>query len=271
MMQDPELELLDGWIGALGRGFVLWVAAPEAFHAPLCPALEALGFAVVLRSTLAEAFDAARETPPCCIVCDADLRDGTGLEIGRLLREHADLADVPLAFVTADTDRRIEALACGDCALRADMRPELQAAQIDALCRLAERLEGSEARAPAPHAMTGDAAAIPLATVLSVLGLERHGGILEAVGDGQRAHLEIVEGRAVEGVVGEERVAPLSALRTMLGWTSCRFAFTALPLVGTPPDARELAELCVEALRLVDEQAHLAHTLAPPPPLAAAG
>jgi CheY-like chemotaxis protein len=267
-----ELEIEPGWLGALRAGRILFVADPRAFHAPLCPALERRAFAVTIRSSLGEAIDALREEPVSCIVVDGDLKDGLGLEIARALRAHAAHLRVPLACVTAEVETRIEALAGGaDVALAADDDPDFGAAQIDALVRLAARLtNGAGFRLSPPYALEGDAGVVPLPTLLTALGYERRSGILEAVADGVRAHIEIVDGHGVSGAVEGARGGVLDALRTILGWSHARFAFTSLPLHGAAGSV-DLRTLCVEALRLLDEQRRRARIPAASAQLAAAG
>ncbi len=255
---EPDVEL-DLSPTSRRSEWVLFIGEGTAFHAPICPALEARGFDVVIGTSLADAV-ATRRRRPSCIVCDADYHDGLGLELATALRAHAELLDVPLACISSDGDRRVAALELGaDLALRAEGNADVAAAQIAALVRLVGRIEaGLEFRMPPPHGISGMTKVAPLTTVLTALGHERRSGVIELVTDDSTAHLEIIDGRAVSGAVGGDRVAPLATLRTMLGWSDGRFAFTALPLQGAPEGAAELWALCAEALCLQDEAAHAA-------------
>jgi ActR/RegA family two-component response regulator len=248
------------WPNSRRGAWVLYIGEGTVFHAPICPALEERGLDVVIGSSLADAVDTTRRRPPSCIVCDADYHDGLGLELAGALRAHAVLLHVPLACVSSDTDRRVAALKLGcDLALQTEMGPEAAAAQIAALVRFVGRIETAvEFPKPPPHGISGTTDVAPLATVLTALGHERRSGVIELVADDASAHLEIIDGRAVAGAVGGDRVGPLETLRTMLAWSDGRFAFTALPIHGAPDGSTELWALCAEALCLLDEAAHAA-------------
>ena len=255
--QDSPVSRRGAW--------VLYLGEATAFHAPFCPALEKRGIDVVIGSSLSDALDATRGRPPSCIVCDVDYHDGLGLELAAAIRSHAELLETPLACISSDGDRRVEALQAGaDLALSTEIGADAAAAQIAALVRLAVRMEiGRDFRMPPPHSMSGTTAVAPLTTVLTALGHERRSGVVELVCDDSSSHLEIVDGRAVSGAVSGDRVDPLSIVRAMLACADARFAFTALPLHGAPAAASELWALCAEAARLQDEEANTASSQPP--------
>ena len=255
-MDAAELEMPADRECASETAWVLYVAGDDAVGGPLAIALGRRAFEVVVRTTLGDAIDVVRKRTPACIVCDADLRAGVGLEIARTLREERGLAGVPLVCTSSNADRRIEALhLTADAVLSSNMAPDAAASQIAALVRLGERLQaGPRFRVPGPHTLTGDTSVVPLSAFLMALAYENRSGVLELLGAEEEAHVELVDGKAISGGVGEQKVTALEALRTMLAWGHGRFAFTAFPLHGAPDGALELRALCIEATRLLDEQ-----------------
>jgi CheY-like chemotaxis protein len=113
--------------------------------------------------------------------------------------------------------------------------------------------EPSKDMAPTVTAIEGDLSQMSIATVLTVLEMERRTGIFEVVSKRRRAQLEIASGAVVQGMVGGTRVSALTTLRTMLGWTVGRFSFTPLPAREAPPNRKAIGAFLLEAVRLEDE------------------
>ncbi len=110
---------------------------------------------------------------------------------------------------------------------------------------------------PPPAALEGDLAHVSLATVLSILEMERRSGVI-SVDDGARqaATLDLCFGSAVGGSLGGARVAPLAVLRQALAWPQGRFRFQPGPVADLRgAGARSLGALLIEAMRLADESA----------------
>jgi two-component system, OmpR family, response regulator len=102
-------------------------------------------------------------------------------------------------------------------------------------------------------AIEGDLSQMSIATVLTVLEMERRTGIFEVVSKKRRAQLEIASGAVVQGQVGGTRVSALTTLRTMLGWTVGRFSFAPLPTRDPPTTRKSISAFLLEATRLEDE------------------
>jgi two-component system OmpR family response regulator len=113
--------------------------------------------------------------------------------------------------------------------------------------------EPAKDMAPTVTAIEGDLSQMSIATVLTVLEMERRTGIFEVVSKKRRAQLEIASGAVVQGTVGGTRVSALTTLRTMLGWTVGRFSFTPLPAREAPPNRKAIGAFLLEAVRLEDE------------------
>jgi two-component system, OmpR family, response regulator len=237
------------------EGWVLLIAPPESFHAPLCEALEGRGFGVVIRSSFEEALDACRSAPPRCFVCDGDLEHGTGLAIARALRRDRERGSLPIVCLAADDARREGALAVADAALPKDLAAEAAAVQIDALVRMADRIdEGHEEAASPARAFAGDLAHVSLQTLLDVLSLERRSGTLTVVSDGLRAEFGVADGCVVTARLDGQPEAPLGAVRATLAVVAGRFSFSTERPLAEVSGAADLRELTIEALRLTDEE-----------------
>jgi CheY-like chemotaxis protein len=105
-----------------------------------------------------------------------------------------------------------------------------------------------------PAALEGELAHVSLATVLSLLEMERRSGAIRVDdGGGQTATLDLCFGSAVSGSLGGARVAPLAVLRQVLAWSRGHFRFEPGAVAQMPQGARSLGALLIEAMRLADE------------------
>ncbi len=93
-----------------------------------------------------------------------------------------------------------------------------------------------------------------IATVLTLLELERRSGVLEIMSPGAgQAELHVVDGALAASLLDERHAEPVAALRTALAWTEGRFWFRPSDVVATPAQAHSLSSLLLEAMRLDDE------------------
>jgi len=69
--------------------------------------LKNAGYDVITCSTGAQALTQARKRPPSIIILDLALPDMSGLDLLRQVREHPQLAVVPVIIVTACSDHRL--------------------------------------------------------------------------------------------------------------------------------------------------------------------
>ncbi|MEP7124921.1 MAG: DUF4388 domain-containing protein, partial [Byssovorax sp.] len=134
-------------------------------------------------------------------------------------------------------------------------------AQIGALVQMAARLRVrrdsmiSIAPASVSSAIEGDLGQMSIATVLTVLEMERRTGVFEVVSKKRRAQLEMARGGVIDGAIGGTKVSALTALRTMLTWTVGRFSFKPTAPREVPQSNKSLGAFLIEALRLQDEAA----------------
>ena len=136
-------------------------------------------------------------------------------------------------------------------------------AQVDALVQMAARLRAKRdsplSIAPAAdyssNAIEGDLRQMSIATVLSMLGMERRTGVFEVVSKKRRAQIEIAGGYIVFGTVGGTRVTAVHAMRVMLSWKVGRFSFSPLPPCEVPPGLRTVQAILLDAAKAEDEAA----------------
>jgi DNA-binding response OmpR family regulator len=250
---------------AMPRGLVLVIEDDEWVSRLLQGAIREAGYVVVICATAQSGLDTAIEKMPECIVCDVQLPDNDGFWVARNVRTHHSRVSVtPFLFLSGldDEASRIEGFHVGaDVYIAKPFRVDEVVAQIEALVQMAARLRTRRDSmlslppgAIGGTAIEGDLGQMSIATVLTVLEMERRTGTFEVISKKRRAQLEIVGGAVLEGAVGGTRVSALTALRTMLGWNVGRFAFLPTAHRDAPGTTKaSLGAFLIEAMRLQDE------------------
>ncbi len=238
----------DGWVSSL-----------------LSTAIREAGYDVIVCSGAQEGLDRACSDQPDCIICDVDLPDHDGYWVARNVRTHASRVSVtPFLFLSGldDEKSRLEGFHVGaDVYMTKPFRVDEVVAQIGALVQMAARLRVrrdsmiSVAPDPEGNAIEGDLGQMSIATVLTVLEMERRTGVFEVVSKKRRAQLDMARGGVIDGMVGGTKVTALTALRTMLKWTVGRFSFRPTAQREAPQSNKSLGAFLIEALRLEDEAA----------------
>ena len=250
----------------MSRGLVLVIEDDEWVSRLLESAIREAGYDVVVCATAKTGLESAFEKLPDCIVCDIDLPDTDGYAVARHVRTHPSRVSVtPFLFLSGldDEQSRIEGFHVGaDVYITKPFRVDEVVAQIEALVQMATRLRARRDSmlslppgAPLATAIEGDLGQMSIATVLTVLEMERRTGTFEVVSKKRRAHLDIISGNVMEGTVGGTKVSALAALRTMLGWNVGRFSFVPSTQREAPGmhASKSLGAFLIEALRLEDE------------------
>lgn len=210
-------------------------------------------------------FEMVRSLQPDCILCDVILPDIDGFWVARRVRTEPSLvATAPFLFLTdaEDTESRLQGLNVGaDIYITRPFREEEVVAQVGALIEMANRLRKqhesftSEGPISAPGAaFTGDIAQLSLATVLTLLELERRSGHLKLrSGAGKIAFLELQHGTLSGATLDDQPAEPTPVLREALRWKEGSFTFrnAEISTQGGPREA--IGGLLIEAMRLEDE------------------
>lgn len=255
------------YVDGMESRLVLIIEDDEETANRLAVAIREADYEVVLSVGATEGLDTAIEVKPDCVVCDMDLPDQDGYWVARAIRTHPSPVSVtPFVFLSAydDAQSRLEGFHVGaDVYLTKPFRVEEVVAQVSALVQMASRLrqrrDSMLSMNPGAHynatAIEGDLRQMSIATVLSVLGMERRTGMFEVTSKKRRAQIEIAGGYVVHGTIGGTRVSALAAMRVMLTWKVGRFSFTPLPPCDPPDSHRTVQALLLDAAKAEDEAA----------------
>jgi hypothetical protein len=136
-------------------------------------------------------------------------------------------------------------------------------AQVGALIDMANRLrkqrDAFSSDGPASSmtgaAFTGDIAQMSVATVLTLLELERRSGRLKVRGEGGRvALLELTDGKFASGTLDDKPWNSTELLREVLRWKKGSFSFRGGQGGATDSgEQQKIGGLLLEAMRLEDE------------------
>lgn len=249
----------------MGKGRVLIIEGDEWETVLLAKLLGDAGYDVTSVGQARAGFEQARTLLPACIVCDVDLPDVDGYWVARRVRtEPSAVATTPFLFLTTadDSESRLLGLNVGaDVYMTKPYRNEELVAQVGALIKMAERLrrkrdsfiEGPQSGSESP-AFRGDLAFMSVATMLTLLEMERTAGVLKVQNDDKStAILEIAYGAIASFKLNDRPKSVLDGLREVLRWKHGRFAFRAKPIAVSVANRPRINQLLLEAMRLEDE------------------
>ena len=252
----------------MSAGRVLVVEDDPWVSRLLARALEARGFDAKAVATATEGLALATEGELDCVVCDLSLPDHDGLWLAEHLRT-ADTrgATCPILFLAADDDERtvLDAFHVGaDACMVKPLHIDEAVAQIAALVAMAGRLRERrdsllEADGGGRSSFSGDLAHLSIATVLTLLELERRSGRLRLRGEQGTASFDLDRGALVSAEAAGVVAAPLLVLRDVLRWRTGRFSFRSVTSGDGPAPARpdggrtSIGALLLDAVRLDDE------------------
>lgn len=109
---------------------------------------------------------------------------------------------------------------------------------------------GPVRQTPSTSGSLGD---MSLATVLSMLELERRTGFLTIDGDQERVRFDLLNGSVAGGFVNDQPEDPLEVLRMALGWRTGTFSFYNGQVVPSGYPTRSVGALLLEASQQNDE------------------
>jgi two-component system, OmpR family, response regulator len=249
----------------VAKGRILIIGQDEWESTLLSKVLAEAGYDVHVASEARAGFDQVRALSPDCILCDVNLPDIDGFWVARRVRtDPSRVATTPFLFLTdaEDSESRLQGLNVGaDLYLTRPFRNEEVVAQVGALIDMANRLReqrdvfsSERPTSGSGAAFTGDIAQMSVATVLTLLELERRSGQLKVRSDtGRIAILELNEGTLGLATLDDQVQQPTPVLRETLRWKRGRFTFSTVQAL-TPTDSHQsIGRILIEAMRLEDE------------------
>ncbi|MEI9951101.1 MAG: response regulator [Pseudomonadota bacterium] len=249
----------------MAKGRILIIEQDEWESTLLAKFLAEAGYEVHLATEARAGFDMVRTLQPDCILCDVALPDIDGFWVARRVRtEPSPVATAPFLFLTnaEDTESRLQGLNVGaDIYLTRPFHDEEVVAQVGALIDMANRLrkqrQSFTSESPvssAGAAFTGDIAQMSVATVLTLLELERRSGHLKVRSDsGKVAVLELEHGTLAGATLDEQPAEPSPVLRETLRWKKGSFTFRSAEVTTQGGARQTIGGLLIEAMRLEDE------------------
>jgi DNA-binding response OmpR family regulator len=222
------------------------------------------GFSVHRAGEARQGVLTARELQPDCIICDDELPDIDGFWVVQKIRqEKTRVGSVPILFLTEDLEALQQHNLQVDLFLKKPLNNDEVAMQARALLNMAKRLRekrGDSANPPSTvdgrAALRGDIAQMSVATVLTVLEMERRTGELtvEQTG-GRKAEFGLAEGSMTAAHIAGKSQRAVDAIREVVGWKAGRFWFNPVDRnVGPGVTRHSIGMLLLEAARLEDEQ-----------------
>ncbi|HEY4102402.1 MAG TPA: response regulator [Polyangiaceae bacterium] len=252
----------------MAKGRILIIEQDEWESTLLSKFLGEAGYEVHVATEARTGFDKVRQLQPDCILCDVNLPDIDGFWVARRVRtEPTQVATAPFLFLTDadDTESRLQGLNVGaDIYLTRPFRDEEVVAQVGALIDMANRLRtqreafstdgGPSSSSAGNAAFQGDIAQMSVATVLTLLDLERRTGHLKVRSEtGKVGVLELNEGALAGASLDSKPHDPTQLLREILRWKKGSFSFRGAA-VGPPTGTRQtIGQLLIEAMRQEDE------------------
>ena len=244
-------------------GRILIIEGDEWSAAVLAKMLRDAGYEVELASSARDGFEQALKLEPDCIICDVTLPDIDGFWVARRIRTDAGpVSTTPFLFLTTvdDRDSRLQGLNVGaDVYMVKPVVHEEVIAQVAALIDMAARLRqrreslvSSPVNEP-PAAFAGDISQMSIATLLTLLEMERRSGQLTVERNGESAVFDLSGGGMLRAVLGGEAREPVELMRTVMKWEDGRFSFRVGAAAGTPVRG-SIGAMLLEAMRLEDEQ-----------------
>ena len=254
------------------QGLVLVIENDEWISRLLAAGIRDCHYEVAVCTTAEEGLTIAAEREPDCIICSVNLPDSDGFSVAQRVRTQPSRVSVtPFLFLSELDDQasRLQGFHVGaDVYMTKPFRVGDVVAQVRALVQMAARLRehlSTMISSPPEHAaaISGDLSQLSIATVLTLLEMERRSGTFEVVSKKRRAQLELASGFVLGGTVGGTKVSALAGLRTMLGWNVGRFFFEPSAPKSPPAEEKSLSAFLMEAMRLEDEAARAELDLPP--------
>jgi CheY-like chemotaxis protein len=226
--------------------------------------LEKRGYSVQTAQDGDEALAAAGVRTPDLIISDVMMPRMDGWAFVRALRARTEFAFTPVIFLTAlgSDEDRIRGFKLGaDDYLPKPFRFEELDLRIAKLLRRRPDIEqevrskaGAETKDETPAGIHGTLDSVGLASLLTILEMDRKTGVLEIAAPANTGRIYIRKGRIVKAVI-EDQPEPRNAeaVYFCLGWTNGRFRFSTSDVDIKDEVNASTTHLLMEGARRLDE------------------
>ncbi len=241
---------------------MLIIADDDWMSALLERYLSDAGFEVHQAHEARAGLKAACELPLDCIICDEELPDIDGFWVVQKIRaEKTRVASVPILFLTSDLEALQRLNIGADLFLKKPLSNDEVAVQVRSLLNMSSRLREKRRDSSPPGstadgaaALRGDLAQMSIATVLTVLEMERRTGDLSVEqSGGVKARFGLREGSLTSVELAGGPHDFVRATQQVIAWKSGRFWFTPSDPAPTSASGQSIGMVLLEAARLEDE------------------
>lgn len=196
------------------------------------------------------------EQTPDIILTDVQMPRMDGWQMVRLIRARANLAKVPIIFLTSlssEADRLVGYRLGVEDYLTKPHDPYDLMLRVDRVVLRAEQIQRTEAKGDR-DALRGDLSQVSIQSVLSFIEMERRSGTLR-IGPVEHARLEIREGRILRAHLSSlAKATPRGQVFKILDIAQGRFEFVQGNVEGPDEIQLPISNLLLEHARLRDEK-----------------
>ncbi len=237
--------------------------------------LEKRGYSVETAVDGEDALARALARPPDLLITDVMMPKIDGWSLVRQLRSHAELAMLPVIFLTAlsSEDDRIRGFRLGadDYVTKPFRFEELDLRVAKTLRRTAQTVQETREQINT-SGLRGDLTQVGLSSLLVLIEMERKTGLLQLrTQDGTSAQILVREGRVVHARLdASEEPVDAECVYYLLTWGAGEFEFVTCVVEGVDRVNVSTTHLLMEGARLMDEsnEPSASATIATIPPIA---
>lgn len=221
--------------------------------------LEKRGYSVETAVDGEDALQRALARTPDLLITDVMMPKMDGWSLVRQLRSHAELAMLPVIFLTAlsSEDDRIRGFRLGadDYVTKPFRFEELDLRVAKTLRRTAQQVQETRDQL-AGSGLRGDLSQVGLSSLLVLIEMERKTGLLalRAPSNGPSAQILVREGKVVHARLDDaEEPVDAECVYYLLTWGGGEFEFVACVVEGVDRVSVSTTHLLMEGARLMDE------------------
>ncbi|HEX2691548.1 MAG TPA: response regulator [Kofleriaceae bacterium] len=220
--------------------------------------LEKRGYSIETASDGEDALQRALARPPDLLITDVMMPRMDGWSLVRHLRSHADLALLPVIFLTAlsSEDERIRGFRLGaDDYVTKPFRFEELDLRVAKTLRRTQAMVAETREHLSGSGLRGDLSQVGLSSLLILIEMERKTGLLQIRAPmGPSAQILVREGKVVHARLDDaEEPVDAECIYYLLTWGAGEFEFVMCLVEGSDRVNVSTTHLLMEGARLMDE------------------